>query len=190
MPSTPKRAVNALAWTSLISKGFMSDSRLFPIARITQAAGLKGEVRLRPLSRYFEEYIEEKPLFLGVSEEYSRETRIVKKVGLGKRIRFLFDGIETRAEAESLIGQTLFARVTEHDNIVQVSEDIIGSTVITDVGDYIGELTEILWLPANDVYVIRQGTKEVLIPVIPEIVKSVNLEEGLVVIHPMDGLME
>ncbi|NOZ74897.1 MAG: 16S rRNA processing protein RimM [FCB group bacterium] len=168
----------------------MSDSRLYPIARITKAAGLKGEVRLRPLSRYFEEYIQEKPLFLGVSEEYSRETRIVEKVGLGKRIRFLFDGIESRAEAESLIGQTLFARVTERDNIVLVSEELIGSTVITDIGDYIGELSEILWLPANDVYVIKQGAKDILIPVIPEIVKTVEPEEGIIVIHPMDGLME
>ncbi len=168
----------------------MPDSRLFPIARITQAAGLKGEVRLRPLSRYFETYIDGNPLFLGMSERYSRETHIIKKVGLGKRIRFQFDGIDSRAEAESLIGQTLFARVNEQDDILLVSEDLMGSSVITDVGDYIGELSEILWLPTNDVYVIRQGDKEVLIPVIPEIVKSVDVEEGIVVIHPMDGLME
>ncbi|RMF07269.1 MAG: 16S rRNA processing protein RimM [Candidatus Neomarinimicrobiota bacterium] len=168
----------------------MSEHRLFPIARITQVAGLKGEVRMRPLSRYFEEYIDKKPIYLGLSEEYSRETRIVQKVGLGKRVRFRFDGIDSREEAESLIGQTVFVPVDDQDGIIQVSEELIGSMVMTDSGVYIGELTEILWLPANDVYVIRQGTKEVLIPVIPEIVKEVDLDEGVIVIHPMDGLMD
>ena len=45
-------------------------------------------------------------------------------------------------------------------------------------------------LPANDVYVIARGKKEVLIPVVPEIVRSVDIQMGLVTITPMDGLLD
>ena len=39
-----------------------------PIAKITHTSGLNGSVRLRPLSRYFEDYIENKPLMLGYND--------------------------------------------------------------------------------------------------------------------------
>jgi ribosomal 30S subunit maturation factor RimM len=48
---------------------------------------------------------------------------------------------------------------------------------------------EILWLPTNDVYVIRNREEEVLIPVVPEIIKAILLDEKLIIITPMDGLL-
>ena len=59
----------------------------------------------------------------------------------------------------------------------------------TDSGNLIGKLMEILWLPTNDVYVIRNREEEVLIPVIPEIMKAILWEEKLIIITPMDGLL-
>ena len=48
---------------------------------------------------------------------------------------------------------------------------------------------EILWLPTNDVYVIRNKDKEVLIPVVPEVITSISWENEQIVIIPMDGLL-
>ena len=62
--------------------------------------------------------------------------------------------------------------------------------MVTDNGEVIGELVDMISLPANDAYVIRHGKKEVLIPVIPEIIRSVDLQMGLVTITPMDGLLD
>ena len=53
----------------------------------------------------------------------------------------------------------------------------------------VGKLIEILWLPTNDVYVIRSREEEVLIPVVPEIIKVILLDEKLIIITPMDGLL-
>ena len=92
-------------------------------------------------------------------------------------------------EAESLIGQYLFASVEASDQINWIAENLIGFTVKTDSGNLIGKLMEILWLPTNDVYVIRNREEEVLIPVIPEIMKAILWEEKLIIITPMDGLL-
>ena len=110
--------------------------------------------------------------------------------GLNKKRRFLFEGLKTRDEAESMIGQLLFASVEDSDTINLISADLLGATVVADNGEIIGELVDMISLPANDGYVIKRGKKEVLIPVVPEIVRAVDIEMGLVTITPMDGLLD
>ncbi len=97
--------------------------------------------------------------------------------------------VNTWDEAESLIGQYIFASVEDSDQINWIAKDLIGCTVKTVSGDLIGKLMEILWLPTNDVYVIRNREEEVLIPVIPEIIKAILLDKKLIIITPMDGLL-
>ena len=89
-----------------------------------------------------------------------------------------------------MIGQLIFASITESDPINLISPDLLGATVVADNGEIIGELVDMMSLPANDAYVIERGKKEVLIPVIPEIVRSVDVQMGLVTITPMDGLLD
>ena len=165
-------------------------NKLFAIAKITRATGLKGEVGVRPLVRQFDDYVTVKPLFIGFDPNIARDVKLEKVSGVEKKRRFLFNGMKTRDEAESMIGQLLFVSVTDSDPINMISPDLLGAAVVADNGENIGDLVDMISLPANDVYVIKQGKKEVLIPVIPEIIRSVDLQMGLVTITPMDGLLD
>tara|TARA_B110001454_G_scaffold146288_1_gene135793 strand:+ start:387 stop:890 length:504 start_codon:yes stop_codon:yes gene_type:complete len=165
-------------------------NKLFAIAKITRASGLKGEVGVRPLVRQFDDYVTDKSLFIGFDETIAMDVKLEKVTGLNKKRRFLFEGLKTRDEAESMIGQLLFASVEDSDPINLISADLLGATVVADNGEIIGELVDMISLPANDVYVIKHGKKEVLIPVVPEIVRAVDIEMGLVTITPMDGLLD
>ena len=165
-------------------------NKLFAIAKITRATGLKGEVGVRPLVRQFDDYVTVKPLFIGFDPNIARDVKLEKVSGVEKKRRFLFNGMKTRDEAESMIGQLLFVSVKDSDPINMISPDLLGASVVADNGENIGELVDMISLPANDVYVIKQGKKEVLIPVIPEIIRSVDLQIGLVTITPMDGLLD
>ena len=165
-------------------------NKLFAIAKITRATGLKGEVGVRPLVRQFDDYVTVKPLFIGFDPNIARDVKLEKVSGVEKKRRFLFNGMKTRDEAESMIGQLLFVSVKDSDPINMISPDLLGASVVADNGENIGELVDMISLPANDVYVIKQGKKEVLIPVIPEIVRSVDIQMGLVTITPMDGLLD
>ena len=105
-PSTPKKGANAPVWMLLTDMA----KKVHPIAKISRVSGLHGEVRLQPLSRYFDEYIETRGLQIGFDPEMVQEIKLTKTIGEGKKRRFKFEGFISRDEAETLIGQTLFAK--------------------------------------------------------------------------------
>ncbi|MBT3216010.1 MAG: 16S rRNA processing protein RimM [Candidatus Marinimicrobia bacterium] len=165
-------------------------NKLFPIGKVTKVSGLKGEVHVIPLCRYFEDYAENPTLFLGYSNDSALEMKLKKSARIGKKTRILFEGVQNRLEAEALVGQKVFTHASESDPISFVSQDLIGYEVFTDSGKFVGNLKDILWLPANDVYTIEKDEKEFLIPVISEIVNSIDHNNEEIVIRPIDGLMD
>ena len=167
----------------------MANNKLFAIAKVTRATGINGEVGVRPLIRQFDEYID-KPLSIGFEKNLARDVKIENVAGNYKKRRFLFSGLSSRAEAESIIGQILFVSVSEKDPLNMLSPDLIGSAIVSTAGDFIGELVDMMSLPAHDVYVISFENKEVLIPVVPEIVTSVDHKLGIIIISTMDGLLD
>lgn len=68
--------------------------------------------------------------------------------------------------------------------------ELIGLTVMTDAGEKLGILNEVLETGANDVYVVvNEDGKEVLIPAIPDVILEVNMEDRVVKVHIIDGLI-
>ena len=163
---------------------------IHPIATITNTYGLNGDVRLRPLSRYFEEHIERNRLMLGISSDSSEVVRLELISGLGKKRRFKFYGFDNLQEAKSIVGKTLYAQVDTDDDINLISKDLIGYSIVTNNGLFVGELIDVMWLPSNDVYVIKNGKVEYLIPIIPEVIKKLDHYQMSIVISPMDGLLD
>jgi len=165
-------------------------NRLHPIATIMTTSGFQGDVRLRPLSRYFDEYIEEKKLILGYSPDHFEDVSLELISGMGKKRRFKFHGVDTVNEAEKIVGQTIFIEAGINDQITMISKHLLGYEVITDSGSVVGILKDVMWLPSSDVYVVKNGNDEYLIPIIPEVVKGVDNDQGIIVIVPMDGLLD
>lgn len=72
---------------------------------------------------------------------------------------------------------------------------IIGLECQTVTGQRLGLVTEVLQTGANDVYVVKtypgvSRQKEILIPVIPDVVKDIRPEEGVLIVHLLDGLLD
>lgn len=69
--------------------------------------------------------------------------------------------------------------------------EMIGLTVMTDDGNKLGILNEVLETGANDVYVvIKENGKEVLLPAIPDVVIELNMDDRVMTVHIIDGLIE
>ena len=69
--------------------------------------------------------------------------------------------------------------------------DLLGLKVVTDEGEEFGELTDVLFTKANDVYTVtRPDGKEVLIPAIEECILDIDLDEKVMTIHIMPGLLD
>ena len=163
--------------------------QLHPVAEITTTSGYKGEVRLKPFSRFSIDYIMEKMLQLGTSYDNLIELKLEKTIGNGKRMRFKFEGIDSELKAKNIIGKTIYAITKADDEINLIANHLIGFDVITDAAEFVGKLKDVMWLPANDVYVVYNGERELLIPIIPEVVLSVDYDKKEILIVNIDGLI-
>jgi len=151
--------------------------QLHPVAEITTTSGFMGEVRLKPFTRFSIDYIMEKTLQIGTSYDNLIDLKLEKAIGNGKRMRFKFEGIDSELKAKNIIGKTIYANTKADDEINLIASDLIGFDVVTDTGDSVGELKDVMWLPANDVYVVFNGEKELLIPIVNEVVLSVDYDK-------------
>lgn len=163
--------------------------QLHPVAEITTTSGFMGEVRLKPFSRFSIDYIMEKTLQIGTSHDNLMDLKLEKAIGNGKRMRFKFEGIDSELKAKNIIGKTIYANTKADDEINLIASDLIGFDVVTDTGDSVGELKDVMWLPANDVYVVFNGEKELLIPIVNEVVLSVDYDKKEILIANIDGLI-
>ena len=163
--------------------------KLHPVAEITTTSGYMGEVRLKPFSRFSIDYIKEKTLQIGTSYDNLIDLKLEKAIGNGKRMRFKFEGIDSELKAKNIIGKTIYANTKADDEINLIASDLIGFDVVTDTDDSVGELKDVMWLPANDVYVVFNGEKELLIPIVNEVVLSVDYDKKEILIVNIDGLI-
>jgi 16S rRNA processing protein RimM len=67
---------------------------------------------------------------------------------------------------------------------------IIGLQVRTTRGELLGTITDILTGRSNDNYIVRGARGEILIPAIEDVVRSIDLDEGLITIEAIEGLLD
>ena len=96
---------------------------------------------------------------------------------------------------ESPRGQRAFGLFQEGYNCSQAVAiafaDLIGMDVISDEGEQLGTISDVLQTGANDVYVISsKGQKDLLLPAIHECILDVNVEEHTMKVHLMPGLRD
>jgi len=165
------------------------DKKFHPIAKVTKTSGLKGDVCLKPLSRYFDRYITDKKLLIGSSLDQSNKIRVEMINGIGKKRKFKFLGFDSLDSAKRIIGKTIFVQTSLDAKINWISRDILDYKVLDELGNLIGRISDVMWLPNNDAYIIRKGKKEYIIPIIPEIIKKVDYKDRIIIIKAMDGLL-
>ena len=164
------------------------DKIFHPIAKVTRTSGLKGEVCLKPLSRYFEKYINNNSFLIGSSIDQSNKVNIEMINGIGKKRKFKFFGFDSLDSAKTIIGKTIFVQTSLDAKINWISKDILNYEVKNESGNLIGRIIDVIWLPNHDAYIIEKGSDEYIIPIIPEIIKKVDYNDKSIVIKVMDGL--
>jgi 16S rRNA processing protein RimM len=102
-------------------------------------------------------------------------------------------GIDSRTDAERLVGSMLSVPETalpplgEHEFYYY---EVIGFRVETATGAHVGTITDTFHTGSNDVWVVRAGDHEHLIPVIADVVRRIDRSHGTVVIEPIEGMLD
>lgn len=111
---------------------------------------------------------------------------------VSRAVLLKFAGVDTRAQAQTLVGETLWVRDSEAIQLPPNTyfwHQIIGLRVRTVEGLSLGTVVEVLPTGSNDVYVVRGGKQEVLVPAIEEVVRDIDLDAGVMTIAPLEGLL-
>lgn len=111
------------------------------------------------------------------------------------RLLVNFAGVADRTAAEALRGTMLLVDVDESERPDDPDEfydhQLVGLRVVSTAGDDVGEVTEVLHLPAQDVLAIKRlDGAEVLVPFVKELVPTVDLAASRLTVEPRPGLLD
>jgi 16S rRNA processing protein RimM len=160
---------------------------------VVRPHGIRGEV-IVDLKRDLLDHVTEGAELQVTSRSGEESRREVERVRDHQgRLIIKFKGCETRDDAEGLRAFTIWMAREEIGPLEPgrwFVQDIVGIAVFTEEGEHLGELTEVMSLPANDVYVVKGGEGEILLPATEEVIREVDLERGRMLVHLIEGLRQ
>ena len=158
------------------------------VGKVTNVHGLMGEVKVQPWADSPEFLCQFKTLY--VDEAHFPMT--VQRARVHKNMVIIkFEGPTDVPSALSLRNAILYI----HREDVKLPE---GSFFLADIyglevrdaasGEVLGRIDDVLTLPANNVYVVRGGARELMIPAVPQFIAETNIEAGYIRVNMMEGL--
>jgi len=157
------------------------------IGRILAPWGIEGKLKVEVVTDFPQRfapsakvYLDRRPTTID-SIQWHRGKAIIK-----------LSAIDSIEDAEKITGQLI---EIHHSQLHPLPEgqyyhfQLIGLEVRTTQGELLGNITEILSASSNDNYVVSGVKGEILIPAIEDVVVSIDLNKGRLVIEPIEGLL-
>jgi len=117
---------------------------------------------------------------------------VVERVRKHKgRLIIAFKGRKTREDADELRSRTVWMtrdQIGPLDEDHWFVQDLIGLTVLTDDGETLGRLVDVMHQPANAVLVVKTDSGELLLPLIDDVILDVDIEGSRMTVHLLPGL--
>lgn len=174
-----------------------TDSLLL-IGRVWRAHGVRGEIKVVPETDDPARFEDLQAVYVGSSPASAR-VRQVENVRLqptkrGTVIIMKLEGIDSREQVDALRRADVFAREADLPALADDEffiHDLIGLHVVTDEGEPVGIVEEVMTVPAQEILVVsRKGKEAVLIPAVGEFVVEMDLDERRIVVRPIEGLLD
>ena len=166
---------------------------LLKVGVISNTHGIRGEVKVFPTTDDPRRYLDLEDVILDTGTE--KKKMEIEKVRFFKNMVILkFKGIDDINEILPYQKKNLYVT---REQAVPLAEneyfiaDLIGLKAVSDEGEDLGKVADVIQSAANDIYVIeKDGTPDLLIPAISECIKKVDLKAGSIKIHLLPGLRE
>lgn len=160
------------------------------VGQIVSTHGVKGEVRVNPWCDSPEFLKKFKTLYFDKNGEKS--VKVQSRVH-GNMVLMKIEGVDTVEEAAKLRNKVLFmnrkdAHLDKNSHFIQ---DLLDCRVLdADNAQEYGIITDVSQTGANDVWHITKDGREYLIPAIPDVVISTDVERGEILIRPLKGIFD
>lgn len=164
-------------------------NEILEIGQVVNTHGIRGELKIQPWCDDPMIYDELEYIYIDGKKYNITRSRLHKNCEI-----VAVEGINNINDAEMLRNKIV---TIEREMLGELPEgryyvvDIIGLEVRLNSGEKLGVIDQVIHTGSNDVYQVkRHGKKDVLIPVIDEVIDEVNIDGGYVVITPMKGLID
>jgi len=160
------------------------------VGRVIGPHGVRGEIKVKQLTDFPERFALGALLFVE-GEPFQREVVAVRP---HKGVMLIkLSGIGDRNAVEILRGKYLFvaredAMPLEEDEYYE--DELVGLAVETLEGELLGELVELMWTAANEVYIVNGPRGEILLPAIADVVQEVDVKKGVMRVTLLPGLAD
>jgi len=134
-----------------------------------------------------------KQVWIGEDERTGTKFEVNGVRFAGSGVVLKLGGIESRSEAERLVGKLVL--IPDEEKVLPAAgsyfiDDVVGLNVVTEEGKQVGVVCEILRLPSNDLWQVDTGSGVISIPAVKEFIRKVDLPSKTVVIHAIEGLLD
>ena len=160
------------------------------VGKLRRPHGVRGEIIMDVYTDFPERIHPGVVLYVGEQHQalQVRSTRWHKSA-----ILIAFEGFSNREQVGELRNQIVHVPTRDRPPLPQgeyYHHQLIGLSVVTDSGNTLGVIKEILETGANDIFIVKTPSSgEVLVPVIDEVILDIDLEQGQIRVHLLPGLM-
>ena len=164
---------------------------LLEVGKIVNTHGLRGEVKVVPWTDYPEVFEDIETVYIKKKSDYERlDIAGIKYQKNNLIIRFA--QLKDINEAEKYKNRVLYAErasLGELPEGVYYIADLIGLDVVKEDGEKVGIISDVFNTGSNDIYEVkREGQKNLLLPVIDDVVLNIDVENKKVTVRMMEGL--
>ena len=171
-----------------------TESRFLVIGQVTKPHGIRGEIRVMPLTDMPARFKWLEHVYVG-KPKLREEPKLVTIAGVRFHKTMVLLKIAeypTRDDVQNLRGMMLYVPAEE---AIPLAEDeyflfeLEGLTVKTKEGEILGTLVEVIETKANNVFVVRGDQGDVLLPDIPDVILDIDFEAGEMTVALIEGLV-
>ena len=166
---------------------------LIPVGKIIGTHGIKGMLKVHSFSGNLESLHAVQTVILKSKEGKLQEYGLKSVTPHAGKLMIGLKGLDEINLVLPLVGSEiclLRSQLPIPDDNEYYWFDLIGLKVATIDGEELGTIAEIFETGSSDIYVVRSTDKEYLIPAIADVISSVDLESGLMLITPLEGMLD
>ena len=173
----------------------MEKNGFIPVGKIIGVHGLNGTIKIYSYAESLAVFEPNSSILLTAAGGW-REIYTIKWVKPHSRgILLGLKEVTNRDQAQKLVGSEILierTRLPEPENGAFYWCDLIGLSVFSSEGEYLGQVASIIATGSNDVYVVKNPEKlknnEILIPAIESVVQEIDLERQIIRVDLPEGL--
>lgn len=171
----------------------MDTPELVPVGKVLKVHGVKGKIKVFPFGETVGCLGAGRTLFIQNTQKGWDPLEVEEIQQQPKFILIRFKGFLRREQAECLVGKELCITASQLLPLYEGEYyfyQLLGLIVKDLGGNLLGEVKEIISTGSNDVYVVDGPEGEILIPVLDDVIKKIDLDKKIIMVDLPEGLLD